>query len=150
QLGYMPESAPVEPGLTVKAYLKFRAKIKGEQSRRIRHRVLEAISTCGLDELGDVSIEHLSNGQRRRVALADALLLRPRYLLLDDLFAGIDTGTRASLGQTLASFAQFASIIVSGHELEELARCTSRFIVLKDGRAVEAKGLQGVREVMSR
>ena len=150
QLGYMPESAPVEPDLTVKAYLKFRAKIKGEQSRRIRHRVLEALSTCGLEEQADTLVANLSNGQRRRVALADALLLRPRYLLLDDLFAGIDPETRASLGQTLASFAQFASIIVSGHELEELAKCTSRFIVLKDGRVVEASGVQGVREAMSR
>ena len=78
QLGYLPESAPSEPGLTVKAYLKFRAKLKGEQVRRIRHRVLEAMESCGLDELGETRIASLSNGQRRRVALADALLLRPR------------------------------------------------------------------------
>ncbi len=149
QLGYLPESAPSEPGLTVKAYLKFRAKLKGEQVRRIRHRVLEAMASCGLDELGETRIASLSNGQRRRVALADALLLRPRFLLLDDLFAGIDPATRASLGKTLTSFAQFATIIVSGHELDELSRCTTRFLVLKDGRVSEAKGLQRAREALA-
>ena len=149
QLGYLPESAPSEPGLTVKAYLKFRAKLKGEQVRRIRHRVLEAMESCGLDELGETRIASLSNGQRRRVALADALLLRPRFLLLDDLFAGIDPATRASLGKTLTSFAQFATIIVSGHELDELSRCTTRFLVLKDGRVSEAKGLQRAREALA-
>ena len=148
QLGYLPESAPSEPGLTVKAYLKFRAKLKGEQVRRIRHRVLEAMASCGLDELGETRIASLSNGQRRRVALADALLLRPRFLLLDDLFAGIDPATRASLGKTLTSFAQFATIIVSGHELDELSRYTARFLVLKDGQVSEAKGLQKAREAL--
>ena len=149
QLGYLPESAPSEPGLTVKAYLKFRAKLKGEQVRRIRHRVLEAMASCGLDELGETRIASLSNGQRRRVALADALLLRPRFLLLDDLFAGIDPATRASLGKTLTSFAQFATIIVSRHELDELSRSTARFLVLKDGQVSEAKGLQKAREVLA-
>ena len=149
QLGYLPESAPVEPDFTVKAYLQFRAKLKGEQSRRIRHRVLEALSACGLEELGDARIARLSSGQRRRVALADALLLRPRFLILDDLFAGIDPATRASLGRTLVSFSQFASIIVSGHELDELSRCTSRFLVLADGRVTEAKGLAGAREALT-
>jgi len=149
QLGYLPESAPSEPGLTVKAYLKFRAKLKGEQMRRIRHRVLEAMASCGLDELGEARIASLSSGQRRRVALADALLLRPRFLLLDDLFAGIDPTTRASLGKTLTSFAQFATIIVSGHELDELSRCTARFLVLKDGQVSEAKGLQKAREALA-
>ena len=148
-LGYLPESAPSETGLSVKAYLKFRAKLKGEQIRRIRHRVLEAMESCGLGELGETRIASLSSGQRRRVALADALLLRPRFLLLDDLFAGIDPATRASLGKTLASFAQFATIIVSGHELDELSRCTSRFLVLKGGQVSEVKGLLRAREALA-
>ncbi len=147
-LGYMPEQTPVEPELTVKAYLKFRARLKGEQVRKIRHRVLEAMEACSLGDLADTRIRLLSHGQRRRVALAAALLLRPRFLLADDLFAGIDPATRQSLGQTLAAFSQFASVVVSGHELEDLGRVASRFLVLKDGRIAEAGNAAAARKAL--
>lgn len=148
-LGYLPESAPVDPAPTVKAYLKFRARLKGEQNRKIRHRVLEAMEACALDGLGDARIGRLSNGQRRRVALADALLLRPRFLLADDLFAGLDPAAREMIRRTLSSFSQFATIIVSGHELDDIGKCTARFLVLKDGRIEEARGVDGARKAMS-
>ena len=149
-LGYLPESTSAEPDLTVKAYLKFRAKLKGEQSRKIRHRVMEALEACALVESADVRIRKLSNGQRRRVALADALLLRPRILLADDLFAGIDTATRTSLVQAIGTFSQFASVVLSGHELDDLGRCATRFLVLKDGRIMEVKGAAGTRVALMR
>ncbi len=149
QLGYMPESAPVEPWLSVKEYLKFRARLKGEQGRKIRHRVMEALEACALEDIGEARIGSLSNGQRRRVALADALLLRPRFLLVDDLFAGLDSSARATVAKALSSVSQFASIMVSGHELEELDRCASRFLVLKDGKIEEAKGVAAARKAMT-
>ena len=139
----------MEPWLCVKAYLKFRARLKGEQSRKIRHRVMEALEACALEDLGEARIGSLSHGQRRRVALADALLLRPRFLLVDDLFAGLDASARATVAKALSSVSQFASIIVSGHELEELDRCASRFLVLKDGKIEEAKGVAAARKAMS-
>ena len=90
----------------------------------------------------------MSFGQRKRVALADALLLRPRFLLLDDLLAGLDAVTRASLGRILASVATFASVVVSGHELEELESHASKFLVLKDGRMLGAKTAAGVKTLL--
>lgn len=137
-LGYLPESAPVEPGMTVKAYLRYRARLKGEQSRRLRHRVDEAMETCGLTDSADVSTDFLSAGQRKRVALADALILRPRVLLLDDVLAGLDARTRTSLAETLSSSTSFASVIVAGHELADMGRFAKRFFVLKDGMLYEA------------
>jgi len=137
-LGYLPESAPVEPGLTVRTYLRYRASLKGEQKRRLRHRVDEAMETCGLGDVADVSTDLLSAGQRKRVALADALILRPRVLLLDDVLAGLDVKTRAVLAATLSSSTSFASVVVAGHELSDLGRFAKRFFVLKDGTLYEA------------
>lgn len=137
-LGYLSESAPVEPGLSVKNYLRYRAQLKGEQPRRIRHRVEEAMDICGIFEIANAPTELLSAGQRKRVALADALLLRPRVLLLDDVLAGMDAGARKSLASVLSSAISFASAVVAGHELEELGRLAKRFFVLKDGKLYEA------------
>lgn len=148
-LGYLPERAPVEPDLRVADYLKFRAKVKGEKARKIRHRVAEALEACGLAELGAARIGRLSHGQQRLVALAEALLLRPRFLLADDLFAGIDPGARAALGRTIATFSQFTSVIVSGHELDELGAFATRFVLLKDGRLEDVKGAAGARAALA-
>ena len=144
-LGYLPESAPVEPGMTVKDYLKYRANLKGEISKKIRHRVHEAMELCGLTERANVCVDVLSQGFRKRVALADAILLRPRFLFLDDLFAGLDAETRFSVGRILKAVSTFAATVVSGHELDELQGLASRFLVLKGGRVFVAKTASEVR-----
>ena len=133
-VGYLPESSPTPPDMTVKDYLKYRANLKGEISKKIRHRVLEAMDLCGLAGNAGARIGVLSQGMRKRVALADAILLRPRFLFLDDLFAGLDAVTRLSVGRILKAVSAFASTIVSGHELDELQGIAAKFIVLKDGR----------------
>ena len=113
--------------------LKYRAKLKGEQSRKIPHRVREAMSICGLDGLAGSVIGTLSRGQRKRVALAEAVLLRPRLLLLDDVFAGLDDHSRESVVSMISSFSVFAAIVVSGHETEWFARIGARTVELKGG-----------------
>lgn len=133
-LGWLGESAPAEDDLSVMAYLKYRAKLKGEQSRKIRHRVREAMSICGLEDVSDVAIGCLSRGQRKRVALADAVLLRPRLLLLDDVFAGLDDASREAVVSMISSFSVFAAIVVSGHETEWFNRLGARLVELKEGR----------------
>jgi ABC-2 type transport system ATP-binding protein len=133
-LGWLGESAPVDEDLTVKAYLKYRAKLKGEQSRKIRHRVKEAMSMCGLVQFSDVLIGNLSRGLRKRVALADAILLRPRLLLLDDVFAGLDESARESVASMISSFKTFATVILSGHEREWFNRIDAKIMELKGGK----------------
>jgi len=147
-LGYLPESAAAEPDMTIKRYLAFRAKLKGEMWKKIRHRVREAMLLCGLSEHADMRIGRLSFGMRKRVALADALLLRPRFLLLDDLLAGLDAATRTSLGRILATMATFATVLVSGHELDELQTHATRFLVLRDGKISEAPNAAAARAIM--
>ena len=148
-LGYLPESAPVEPGMTVRGYLRYRASLKGEQSRRLRHRVEEALETCGLSAAADASTDLLSAGQRKRVALADAMVLRPRVLLLDDVLAGLDASAREALTRTLSASISFASVVVSGHELSDLGRFAKRFFVLKGGVLYEAPDVAAARKALA-
>jgi len=133
QLGYMPEKAALYEDMTVKEYLTYRAQLKGEPPKRIRRRVGEAAEMCLVTDALRRPIRWLSNGVKKRVALADALLLRPRVLLLDDFLAGLDSSMRAAAGEALSSAAAFSSVIVTGHEIDDLARWTTRFLVLRDG-----------------
>ncbi len=133
QLGYLPEKPALYEDMTVKGYLDYRAALKGEPVKRIRRRVGEAIDMCRLSASAHHRIAGLSAGQKKRVALADAILLRPRVLFLDDFLAGLDSQTRAVAGEILSSVAAFSSVIVSGHEISDLAQWTTRFLVLRDG-----------------
>lgn len=145
QLGHLSERPLPDDDLTVRDYLTFRAALKGEQFRRIRRRVGEAVELCRLGDCRQRFIRSLSAGQRKRVALADALLLRPRLLLLDDLLSGLDAPFRAAVGEILSEAAAFSSVIVTGHETEEIARWATRFIVLRGGTVaatVEAAGAE--------
>lgn len=133
QLGFLPEDPQPYDDMTVKEYLAYRAVMKGEPSKRIRRRVTEAAEMCRLTNVMRSSIRRLSQGMRKRVALADAILLRPRVLLLDDFLAGLDTAMRDEAGMVLSEAAAFSSVIVTGHELSDFVRWTTRFLVLRNG-----------------
>lgn len=133
QLGYMPERIALYDDMRVKDYLNFRARLKGETAKRIRRRVEEACELCRLGPLGRKVIGTLSAGQRKRVAFADAVLLRPRVLLLDDFFSELDIEMREAAPEVFSAVAAFSSVVITGHELDDLARCSTRFLVLRDG-----------------
>ena len=133
QIGYLPENVALYEDMTVKEYLHYRANLKGEPSKRVRRRVSEAAEFCQVSGLLRETIRNLSAGLRKRVALADALLLRPRVLLLDDFLAGLDKDMRESAGALLSNVAAFSSVIVTGHELADFSRWATRFLVLRNG-----------------
>ena len=147
-MGYLPETAAADPDLTVKDYLRYRANLRGEMKKKIRHRVAEAIELCDLEAVAETYIGTLSFGLRKRVALADALLLRPRFLLLDDLLAGLDPLTRVSFGRILAAVSSFAAVVVSGHEIDELGSWATKFYVLKSGHVLGAKTAAGAKMLL--
>lgn len=144
QIGFLPENPALYDDMSVKAYLRYRAELKGEPAKRVRRRVSEAAELCQVSDVLQLPIGRLSAGLRKRVALADALLLRPRVLLLDDFLAGLDRTMRMSVGPILSSAAAFSAVIVTGHELGDFMKWTTRFLVLADGvisSTVETAGL---------
>lgn len=144
QLGYLPEIVSLYDDMTVKEYLVYRARLKGEPSKRIRRRVGEAADMCRVSDIMQRPIRWLSAGLKKRVALADALLLRPRVLLLDDFLAGLDAEMRDAAGAVLSEAAAFSSVIVTGHEVEDLAKWTTRFLVLRNGVVSATVGSSGL------
>lgn len=153
QLGYLPERTALYEDMTVKEYLSYRANLKGEPAKRIRRRIGDAAAICRISEAQlRAVIRDLSAGMKKRVALADALLLRPRVLLLDDFLAGLDHDMRRSAGEILSDAAAFSSVIVTGHEIDDLMKWSTRFLILRDGvisASVSASG-SDVGELRSR
>lgn len=145
-LGYLQENPSLYEDMTVKAYLKYRAMLKGEPDKRIRRRIHEALNTCMIKDVMSRAVSKLSFGVKKRVALADAILLRPRIVLLDDVFAGLDRSMRAAAGEIIKSVSAFSSIILTGHEIPDLAKLATRFLVLSDGRISASISTAGLDE----
>ncbi|HBJ59538.1 MAG TPA: hypothetical protein DDY72_03585 [Verrucomicrobia bacterium] len=144
QIGYLPETPSFYEEMSVKAYLKFRARLKGEPEKRIRRHLAESVETCHITDILEAPIRVLSFGQKKRVALADALLLRPRILLLDDVCAGLDASMRATLDSLLSTIASFSCVIVSGHEIADMLRWSTRVLVLDEGAITLSQSVAGV------
>lgn len=121
---------------TVYKDIAFGPKNMGLNDYEVRERVLEAAGFVGISqELLDVSPFDLSGGQKRRVAIAGVIAMRPKILILDEPTAGLDPAGRESLLQNLKQFSEQcgAAIVMVSHSMEEIATYVERIIVLNQG-----------------
>ena len=110
----------------------------GLAEAEVKERVEEALAIVGLDgEIVDRSPFELSGGQKRRVAIAGVLAMRPKYLILDEPTAGLDPmGRQEILGEISALQRQGVTVVLVSHNMEEVARLVSRLAVMHDGRII--------------
>jgi ABC-2 type transport system ATP-binding protein len=137
QLGYLPESAPAYPEMTVEEFLRFIAEIRGfrdngEKRARVEH-------VLGLTHLASVrtqTIETLSKGYKQRVGFAQALIHNPPALVLDEPTDGLDPNQKNEVRTLIRSMAAEKAVILSTHILEEVEAICTRVIIIASGRIV--------------
>jgi len=135
RLGYLPQEMGFPRGFTAFAFVDYMAVLKEWTARAPRHDEVRRV--LDLVELGDVStrrVSALSGGQRRRVALAQALLGDPDMLLLDEPTTGVDPEQRVSLRRVLSDAGERSTVILSTHQTEDVAALCDRVVVLDAGR----------------
>lgn len=142
-IGYLSERCPLYGEMTVEEYLVYRVRLKGERNLRVRRRVEETLEQCGLGGERRTRVRLLSNGFRKRLGLADALVMHPKLLLLDDPLAGIDVPHRKKIAAVLTAASSRAAVVLAGHEVREMLEWCTRFVVLHRGRVT---GLYRVSE----
>lgn len=124
---------------TVERDISFGPKNFGLSDADTSARVEEAMRQVGLDaSLKKVSPFELSGGQRRRVAIAGILALKPKYLILDEPTAGLDPLAKKNLLQELFGVIRKSgvTIILVSHSMEDIARFASRVVVLAQGKVL--------------
>ena len=135
RLGYQPQELGFPRGFSAFAFVNYMAVLKEWTDRDARSaEVRRALGLVGLGDVTTKRISRLSGGQRRRVALAQALLGSPELLVLDEPTTGLDPEQRASLRGVLADIAATSTMVISTHQTEDVAALCSRVIVLDAGR----------------
>jgi ABC-2 type transport system ATP-binding protein len=141
-VGYLPESAPLYPDLTVKEYLGFIADARRLSGPVRRERTDWVIDECGLGTVVNRGIDELSKGFRQRTGLAQALLHDPRILILDEPTSGLDPHQIVEIRELIKRLGREKTVILCTHILQEVEATCNRIFILNQGRIVA----QGTRE----
>jgi ABC-2 type transport system ATP-binding protein len=132
-IGYLPENAPLYPELSVQFYLKMIAELREIPADQQLAHISEAVYAVGLGDYLNRSIAHLSKGYRQRVGLAQAILHRPRLLILDEPTIGLDPTQIVQIRNLIKQLAQNSTVLFSTHILPEVEALCDRAIILMNG-----------------
>jgi ABC-2 type transport system ATP-binding protein len=137
KLGYLPESAPAYPEMTVAEFLGFIAEVRGFRTPAAKSAQVErAINLTHLAPVRNQSIETLSKGFKQRVGFAQALLHDPGVLVLDEPTDGLDPNQKNEVRALIKSMAVEKAVILSTHILEEVDAICNRVIIISQGKVV--------------
>jgi len=134
--GYLPETPPLYPDMTVREYLDFVARIKGVPSAERKTRVSAVMKRAHVLEMADRHCSKLSKGYRQRVGLAQALIHNPEVLILDEPTAGLDPKQIIETRQLIRDLGGDHTIVLSTHILPEVAQTCQRVVIINKGRVV--------------
>ncbi|MEC8048761.1 MAG: ATP-binding cassette domain-containing protein [Chloroflexota bacterium] len=134
-IGYLPESVPLYTDMTVRDYLKYMGSLRG-MNKNISKRVDEVISLTSLNQYKNVLISKLSKGYRQRTGIAQAILHKPKILILDEPTIGIDPVQVVETRKLIQNLGEDHTLILSSHILPEVTSICKRVLVIHEGKIV--------------
>ncbi|MFP2906008.1 ABC transporter ATP-binding protein [Pyxidicoccus sp. 3LFB2] len=136
RIGYLPETPPLYPEMTVRGYLKFVASLKGLPGRGLKAEVERVADLTGVTHVLERVIQNLSKGYKQRVGIAQALLGSPPVLILDEPTEGLDPAQRAEVRALIKGLAGKHTVILSTHILPEVTMTCEKVLIINQGKIV--------------
>ncbi len=131
QMGYLPESLPVYPEMTVAEYLTYAAQLRGLEASEV---VPRAVARTRLADRALDPIDTLSRGYKQRVGVAQAILHQPKFLILDEPSNGLDPNQIQQMRRLIRQLADHATVIISTHIMQEVSAVCDRAIIIRGGQ----------------
>ena len=145
-LGYLPDFFGLYDGLSVKRCLTFAARAHGLAASEVENAVAEAAESVGLGDRLEQLAGALSRGLRQRLAIAQALVHRPKLLLLDEPAAGLDPAARRDLSRLLLALRDKGmTLVVSSHILAELEDYSDHMVIIDHGHVAGGTAFKGAQ-----
>ena len=138
-IGYLPQETSIFRGLSVAENILAVLEARGVPKRQRQERVDELLEELNLQQRARQRADTLSGGETRRVEIARALAIEPRYMLLDEPFTGIDPRTVEDIQTIIGDLRnENLSILITDHNVRETLQITDRAYIMVDGRILTA------------
>lgn len=142
RIGYLPESPPLYPDMTVRSFLIFVGRIKGVRTKDLRRALDGILEKCVLTEVAGRLIKHLSKGYRQRLGLAQALIHNPPVLILDEPTLGLDPKQIVEIRGLIKELSGDRVVILSTHLLPEVSQLCDKVVIINEGRVAVEQSLE--------
>ncbi len=143
-IGYLPETPPLYPDMSVHDYLVFAAQVRGLAGKQTGTAVERVLEKCSLKDVGHRIIGRLSKGYQQRVGLAQAMVHDPDILILDEPTLGLDPIQIIEIRKLIQELTASHTIILSSHILPEITQICQRVIIINEGEIAAVDSLEGL------
>jgi len=134
-IGYLPQEKSIFRKLTVAQNIRAVLETCGLSAQAQREKLDELLTELDLEARADQQADTLSGGETRRVEIARALAIEPRYMLLDEPFAGIDPRTVEDIQAIIAALREKGlGVLITDHNVRETLEITDRSYIIVDGQ----------------
>jgi ABC-2 type transport system ATP-binding protein len=136
EIGFLPQHPPLYTDLTIDEYLSFCAELRLIPNDKIKAAVEEAKERCGIAHFSSRLIRNLSGGYRQRVGIAQAIIHKPKLVVMDEPTNGLDPNQLIEVRKLIKEIAQDHVVLISSHILSEIHVLCKEVIMIEAGRIV--------------
>ena len=135
-IGYLPQDFGYYPEFTGLEFLLYVAALKGLDKQSAKTRGLELLEQVNLEGAAEKKIKTYSGGMKRRLGIAQALINRPKLIVLDEPTAGLDPKERVRFRHIFEQLGKDSIVLLSTHIVSDIEKCADRVVIIKDGQKV--------------
>lgn len=147
-LGYLPQDFGYYPSFSGWDFLMYLAALKGLDKKSARIRCRELLEMVSLTEMAKKKIKTYSGGMKQRLGIAQALLNRPKLLVLDEPTAGLDPKERIRFRNLTKQLAADSIVLLSTHIVSDVEKTADTILVMKEGQMVFQKSRAQISEAL--
>lgn len=134
-IGYLPQESSVFKDLSVEENIRLAAEILYSDKKQINAKVEEALELLNIEPIRSRKGLSLSGGERRRCEIARSLVMHPKFLLLDEPFAGVDPIAVSDIKSIIKKLKKLGiGVLITDHSVREMLDSCERAYVIKDGK----------------
>ena len=135
-IGFLPQQPPLHVDLTVEEYLEYCASLRHIPGKQIHKAVIEVMGKCGISHFQKRLIRNLSGGYQQRVGIAQAIIHKPDFVVLDEPTNGLDPNQIMEIRHLVKEIAEERTVVLSTHILSEVQATCKYIRMIEQGSLV--------------
>lgn len=140
-MGFLPQQPPLQGEFNVEEFLRYAASIRLVPDKDIPAAVTDVMERCGLSHMRERLIKNLSGGYKQRVGIAQSIIHKPEFVVLDEPTNGLDPNQILEVRQLIRDISDYCTVILSTHILQEVQALCDHIWMINDGSVVFSGGI---------